>query len=204
MVLVPSSSDTPGTVVLSAASPFSASQPYTGIELTAELTDPDPVADLEWQWHRSLDGSDWRKIPGATSISYTPTTYIPTEDLSQHPVGDDESHYLRATASYKQTFTDGTLDRTAHGVTGDYTRVDISEPPGVDFDHDEDSPGRLRVGRWVTGAISNETGRPGDAFAVDLERGRKYRIDLEGTSTGRGLAGRPSLERCVLLRGFQC
>ena len=193
VVLVPSSSDTPGTVVLSAASPFSASQPYTGIELTAELTDPDPVADLEWQWHRSLDGSDWRKIPGATSSSYTPTTYIPTEDLSQHPVGDDESHYLRATASYKQTFTDGTVDRTAHGVTGDYTRVDISEPPGVDFDYDEDSPGRLRVGRWVTGAISNETGRPGDAFAVDLERGRKYRIDLEGSDTGRGSLADPVL-----------
>ena len=201
VALVPSSSDTPGTVVLSAASPFSASQPYTGIELTAELTDPDPVAELEWQWHRSLDGSDWRKIPGATSISYTPTTYIPTEDLDEHPVGDDESHYLRATASYKQAFTDGTLDRTAHGVTGGYTRVDISEPPGVDFDFDEDSPGRLRVGRWVTGAISNETGRPGDAFAVDLERGRKYRIDLEGTSTGRGSLADPVLRDVFYLVG---
>ena len=103
------------------------------------------------------------------------------------------SPYLRATASYKQAFTDGTLDRTAHGVTERYTRVDISEPPGVDFDFDEDSPGRLRVGRWVTGAISNETGRPGDAFAVDLERGRKYRIDLEGTSTGRGSLADPVL-----------
>ena len=184
VVLGPSSSDTPGTVVLSAASPFSATQPYTGIELTAEL---------EWQWHRSLDGSDWRKIPGATSSSYTPTTYIPTEDLSQHPVGDDESHYLRATASYKQAFTDGTLKRTAHGVTGGYTKVDISEPPGVDFVFNQDSPGRVRVGRWVMGAISNETGRPGDTFAVDLERGRKYRIDLEGTSTGRGSLADPVL-----------
>ncbi len=193
VVLVPSSSDTPGTVVLSAASPFSASQPYTGIQLTAELTDPDPVANLEWQWHRSLDGSDWRKIPGATSISYTPTTYIPTEDLSQHPVGDDESHYLRATASYKQTFTDGTVDRTAHGVTGGYTRVDISEPPGVDFANDNSSPGRVRVGRWVTGAIRNETGTGGDVFAVDLERGRKYRIDLEGAYTGRGSLADPLL-----------
>ena len=192
LVLGPSSGDTPGTVVLSAASPFSASQPYTGIELTAELTDPDPVAELEWQWYRSLDGSDWRKITGATSISYTPITYIPTEDLSQHPVGDDESHYLRATASYKQAFTDGTLKRTAHGVTGGYTKVDISEPPGVDFVFNQDSPGRVRVGRWVTGTITNDTDT-GDTFAVDLERGRKYRIDLEGSQTGRGSLADPFL-----------
>ena len=176
VVLGPSSSDTPGTVVLSAASPFSATQPYTGIE----LTDPDPVAELEWQWHRSKvtytyneSSASWQNIPGANSSSYTPTE-------------NDESRYLRATASYKQAFTDGTLDRTAHGVTERYTRVDISEPPGVDFDHDRDSPGRVRVGRWVTGAMSNETGRGGDTFAVDLERGRKYRIDLEGSQTGRG------------------
>ena len=201
VVLVPSSSDTPGTVVLSAASPFSASQPYTGIQLTAELTDPDPVANLKWQWHRSLDGTLWREIPGATSISYIPTTDNPTEDLSQHPVGDDESHYLRATASYKQAFTDGTLDRTAHGVTGDYTRVDISEPPGVDFAINENSPGRLRVGRWVTGAISNETGGSGDVFAVDLERGRKYRIDLEGISTGRGSLADPFLRSVFYYAG---
>ncbi len=192
VVLGPSSSDTPGTVALSAASPFSASQPYTGIELTAELTDPDPVADLEWQWYRSLDGTNWRKIPGATSISYTPITYIPTEDLNEHPVGDDESHYLRATASYKQAFTDGTFKRPAHGVTERYTRVDISEPPGVDFVFNQDSPGRVRVGRWVTGTITNDNDT-GDTFAVDLERGRKYRIDLEGSQTGRGSLADPFL-----------
>ena len=196
VVLGPSSSDTPGTVVLSAASPFSASQPYTGIELTAELTDPDPVVKLEWQWHRSKvtytyneSSASWQNIPGANSSSYTPTE-------------NDESRYLRATASYKQAFTDGTLDRTAHGVTGDYTRVDISEPPGVDFVLSQDSPGRVRVGKWVTGYFGrNETGRPGDAFAVDLERGRKYRIDLEGSDTGRGSLADPRLENVFYLVG---
>ena len=193
VVLGPSSSDTPGTVVLSAASPFSATQPYTGIELTAELTDPDPVAELEWQWHRSKvtytyneSSASWQNIPGANSSSYTPTE-------------NDESRYLRATASYKQAFTDGTLDRTAHGVTERYTRVDISEPPGVDFVFSQDSPGRLRVGRWVTGAHSNEVNRAGDAFAVDLERGRKYRIDLEGSDTGRGSLADPRLENVFYL-----
>ena len=87
-------------------------------------------------------------------------------------------------------------------MTGDYTRVDISEPPGVDFVLSQDSPGRVRVGRWVTGYFGrNETGRPGDVFAVDLERGRKYRIDLEGSDTGRGSLADPRLENVFYLVG---
>ena len=61
--------------------------------------------------------------------------------------------------------------------------------------------GRLRVGKWVTGAISNETGRPGDPFTVDLVQGRRYRIDLEGTATGRGSMPDPLLSNVYYIVG---
>ena len=196
-VLGPSSGDTPGTVVLSATSPFSPSQPYEGIQLTAELNDPDSaeVQDLKWQWYKLVSGTetetDWRKINGAASRKYT---YTPTKH--------EEGYFLRATASYKQVFSDTTLAQTAHGRTTGYVKGDISEPPGVDFDYDQDSPGRLRVGKSVTGAISKEIGRTGDVFAVDLVRGRRYRIDLEGAATGRGSLANPSVRSVFYLVDF--
>ena len=188
-----SSTNRPGTVVLSATSPFSPSQPYMTVQLTAELTDPDsePVEAVTWQWYKLVNGTetetDWRKINDATSKTYTPTI-------------QEEGYFLRATASYRQVFSDKTLDQTAHGMTAGHVKGDISEPPGVDFVLSQDSPGRVRVGRWVTGYFGrNETGRSGDAFAVDLERGRKYRIDLEGSDTGRGSLADPRLENVFYL-----
>ena len=192
-VLGHSSTNRPGTVVLSATSPFSPSQPYEGIQLTAAMTNPDsePVKELTWQWYKLVSGTetetDWRKINGAIKQSYTPTIH-------------EEGYFLRATASYKQTFTDTTLDQTAHGMTTGYVKGDISEPPGVDFENNS-ALGRLRVGKWVTGAISNETGRPGDPFTVDLVQGRRYRIDLEGTATGRGSMPDPLLSNVYYIVG---
>ena len=132
-VLGHSSTNRPGTVVLSATSPFSPSQPYEGIQLTAAMTDPDsePVKELTWQWYKLVSGTetetDWRKINGAIKQSYTPTIH-------------EEGYFLRATASYKQTFTDTTLDQTAHGMTTGYVKGDISEPPGVDFENNSALP----------------------------------------------------------------
>ena len=76
-----------GTVTLSAA------PPRVGVEITAELNDPDgSVTDETWQWARSSDGSTgWADIPGDTS------------DNSYTPEAGDENMYLRATVSY----TDG-------------------------------------------------------------------------------------------------
>ena len=111
-----------GTIVMSATSPFSPSQPYVSVQLTAEVNDPDPepMEDATWQWSKSVRGTDWRDINGANSQRYTPTE-------------QDEGYFLRATASYHQTFSDGTFDQTAHGSTGAHVKFDISEPPGADF-----------------------------------------------------------------------
>ena len=70
---------------------FSSTQPQVDTLLTATLTDPDGnTVGITWLWEISPDENDWTAITGATSDSYT-------------PVADDESKYLRVTASY----TDG-------------------------------------------------------------------------------------------------
>ena len=192
-VLGPSSGDRPGTVVLSAAEPFSASQPYVGVQLTAALDDPDtgPVTGLRWQWSRSINGTDWTDINGATSSTYTPVALTPPDLDDDIAPQEDEGRYLRATASYRQEFSDRTVDQTAHGSTGAHVKFDISEPPGADFPSIETTPGRVRVGGHVTGNI-HSGGNP-DRFGVDLVAGRTYRIDMEGSSTGRGTLELPRL-----------
>ena len=74
--------DDPGTIT------FSNVKPAVGSRLSAKLTDPDGrVTALTWLWERSTDRIDWTEIDGATSSRYTPTN-------------DDETHYLKATATY--------------------------------------------------------------------------------------------------------
>ena len=37
-------------------------QPEIGVELVAELTDPDkPIKNVKWQWYRSDEGLSWRQ-----------------------------------------------------------------------------------------------------------------------------------------------
>ena len=63
-------------------------QPRVGTALPATLSDSDGrVTSVTWQWHVSVDQSTWSPVKTATSASYT-------------PVADDESRYLRVTASY--------------------------------------------------------------------------------------------------------
>ena len=202
-VLGPSSGDRPGTVVLSAAEPFSASQPYVGVQLTAALDDPDtgPVTGLRWQWSRSINGTDWTDINGATSSSYTPVAFTPADLDDDIAPQEDEGRYVRATANYRQAFSDQTVDQTAHGSTGAHVKFDISEPPGADFSQNQSFAGRVRVGGWVTGDFSLLNERGGDAFAVDLVSGRKYRFDLEGSPTGRGTLADPFIRNAFYFVG---
>ena len=77
--------DEMGTLVLSSTTPS------VDAELTATLTDLDGMVSGEtWQWARSMDGTSFMDIPGATMDTYS-------------PVATDEGYYLRATVMY----TDG-------------------------------------------------------------------------------------------------
>ncbi len=72
----------PGTVTLSSV------QPQVGIELTANLDDPDgSITGITWLWESSLNKSSWTPISGVTSATYT-------------PVAGDLNKYLRVTATY--------------------------------------------------------------------------------------------------------
>ena len=65
--------------------------PQSDGSLTASLSDPDGgVSGQTWSWQRSLDGTTWATIAGATAATYALT-------------GADASHQVRAAAGY----TDG-------------------------------------------------------------------------------------------------
>ena len=61
----------------------------------------------------------------------------------------------------------------------------------TDFAADTSTSGRVEVGGSVTGTLT--AANVVDWFAVDLEAGRRYRIDLEGADTNRGTLPDPVL-----------
>ena len=114
--------DEDGTVTLSLV------QPQVDTLLTATLDDPDGiVTSVTWVWARSTrPDSDWTKITGAASASYT-------------PVDDDVGKYLRATASYTDPQSPG---KSAQAVSENAVRaVPVDNGPPVFPDQDTDTPG---------------------------------------------------------------
>ena len=69
--------------------------------------------------------------------------------------------------------------------------VSVSEPAGTDFAADRSTAGSVVVGESVTGTIEHIFDC--DWFAVELEAGTIYRIDLEGSPTGQGTLSDPRL-----------
>ena len=125
-----------------------------------------------------------------------------TGALSYRGAGED---YESETRSYELTVraSDGGLHSDV-SVTVNVTDVadveeyvslqqeaSVSEPDGEDLPEDTSTTGRVAVGDTATGKI----GTPGDRdwFAVELEAGRIYRIDLEGSWTGAGTLVDPYL-----------
>ena len=72
----------------------------------------------------------------------------------------------------------------------------VSETAGSDLPGDTSTTGRVAVGGSVTGKIDTDGARDwydSDWFAVTLEAGKSYRVDLEGRSTGAGTLRDPYL-----------
>ena len=67
----------------------------------------------------------------------------------------------------------------------------VSEPAGEDFARNSSTSGRVAVGDTATGRIGSSGDR--DWFAVELEAGRTYVIDLRGSPTGDGTLRDPYL-----------
>ena len=63
----------------------------------------------------------------------------------------------------------------------------------TDFPVDTTTTGRVEVGGSVTGNVNSTPPNDRDWFAVELEAGKSYQIDLEGAGTGRGTLQDPYL-----------
>ena len=74
--------------------------------------------------------------------------------------------------------------------TGTYT-LSVTEVADDDYAAGTGTSGTVTVGEAATGDIENPTDR--DWFAVRLEAGQTYRIDLEGSRTGGGTLSDPYL-----------
>ena len=85
--------------------------------------------------------------------------------------------------------------RTHGTATGTYT-VAVDEVPADDFAASVLTTGTVAVGGSATGEIGPEINsqRDHDWFAVTLEAGKTYRIDVKGLFTGDGTLGYPVLD----------
>jgi hypothetical protein len=71
------------------------------------------------------------------------------------------------------------------------TQLQAAVVPPDDFSADDMTTGRITVGTPVTGEV--EVAHDHDWFAIELQAGGLYRIDLEGTRTGMGTLSDPYL-----------
>ena len=80
-------------------------------------------------------------------------------------------------------------------ATGTYTvAVEEIAVPGDDFSASTGAAGAVAVGGSATGGITLTAGsRDHDWFAVTLEAGKSYRIEVKGADTGDGTLGNPIL-----------
>ena len=109
---------------------------------------------------------------------------------------------LTVRASDGNLFSDATMtiDVTDVPELEPIEQQSVSEPNGQDLPEDASTTGRVAVGDMATGKI--ETGRDRDWFAVTLEAGRSYRIDLEGLETGAGTLYFPALRGIYNANGY--
>ena len=82
---------------------------------------------------------------------------------------------------------------------GPGTRANVSEG-GTDLPADATTTGQVDVGGSVTGASADRTDH--DWFAVQVEAGKTYQVDLEGEPTGGGTAKDVVLERIYDANGI--
>ena len=94
------------------------------------------------------------------------------------------AYYAQASDAAGSTGGTYTLSMIVLGANG-VSKAD------TDFAADTSTSGRVEVGGSVTGTLT--AANVVDWFAVDLEAGRRYRIDLEGADTNRGTLPDPVL-----------
>ena len=102
---------------------LSTMRPEVDTEVTATLSDLDGMVSGEmWQWARSMDGTSFMDISGATMDTYS-------------PVATDEGYYLRATVMYTDGHGSGKEEMmlTADKVVAVAMGLTVTGLPSVDY-----------------------------------------------------------------------
>ena len=141
-------------------------------DLEGSSTDAGSLSD---PYLRGIHDADGDLIAGTTNNGggdNSRVTFTATEDAT---------YYVSAGASRSPT---GTYTLSVTEVTDDFTASD-------DFTAGTDTAGAVTVGGSATGEI--EYGGDVDWFAVELEAGKTYLFDLEGSPTSAGTLSNPYL-----------
>ena len=161
---------------------------------------------------RDSNGDPVAGIVGGTEVRYA-TDAAAAEAVYYIEVGGEGGSGQGTSATRgvgtRSLATRGIVDTLGSGDGGTGYRLrahDITETRDAadDYRSDISTTGVVTVGGSVTGGI--ERSGDHDWFAVDLEAGRIYRIDLKGRSTGDGTLHNPYLrgvydDKGVLIRG---
>ncbi len=97
-----------------------------------------------------------------------------------------------ATGAYYVVADSATSDTGAYTVSVIVLGANGVSEADTDFPATTATTGRVDVGASVTGNIASTSDK--DWFRVDLEAGKTYQFDLEGSPTGRGSLGDPFLQ----------
>ena len=157
-----------GTVNLSPESPVA------GSPVTATLTDPDGgITDLTWTWETSSDMTTWSAATGAVVSEGTTSTYTSVED--------DADDYLRATASYTDSYGSGNSES---GVSGVVVDVDVNVAPEFPSGPATRSIAENTAAGTNIGAPVAATDANGDTLVYSLEGTDAASFDID-SSTGQ-------------------
>ena len=154
-----------------------------------------PGVDLEGQFDELVSdtGTDATTYTDDTVAAETRYTYR-IKAINEHGTSERSrwSHIDTPAApeAAEGDDPDGEDDGGAPGGPGQ--RANVSEPSGEDCPEANNTTCEVDVGGSATGNIGTDLDE--DRFAVVLEAGKRYQIDLEGQATSRGTQPNPILD----------
>ena len=188
--------DEAGTVTLSST------QPVVGIQLMAEVTDPDnSVSNINWTWEGSQNGRSWTLVHGTvgfTSSSYTPGALIVGRLLRARVTYTDDYGSGKSaqmvfanrvepepiTTNLPPVFPSNTAERNVDENTA--PGVNIGEPVAATDPEDDTLTYSLDVPSRATFDIVATTGQLQTKAALDHETTGSYVVIVTATDTAAG------------------
>ena len=158
------------------------------------------AVELEAGTRYRIELEGWPTRQGTLEDSYLRGIYDADGTLISGTTNDDGGTGRNSEVVFVAGET-GTYYISAGAYSGPYGFGEIAEFSGTyrlsvsetadDFSDDTDTTGTVAVGGNATGEVNYLDDR--DWFAVELEAGTRYRIELEGSDTSRGTTADPYL-----------